>query len=99
MAYERATGVIAASYGEGFGLPIVEARRHGKPVLARDIPVFREVADRSASFFTSDDRGKLAEQIAAWLKSAPSTPFSDNQSRIVTWQRSAIALIEKLPGR
>ena len=42
--YRDATGLVIASRGEGFGLPIVEAARHGLPVLARDLPVFREVA-------------------------------------------------------
>lgn len=37
--YAACTVLIAPSEGEGFGLPIVEAARHGLPVLARDIPV------------------------------------------------------------
>ena len=53
--YRRATCLIAASEGEGFGLPLVEAAVHGIPAIARDIPVFREVAVRSATFFTGND--------------------------------------------
>ena len=43
--YSDCDGLIAASFAEGFGLPIVEAGYFGKPVIASDIPVFREVGD------------------------------------------------------
>ena len=39
--YRQAAAVILASYAEGFGLPIVEAMRFGKPVIVSDLPVFR----------------------------------------------------------
>ena len=41
--YDACYGLILASEGEGFGLPLIEAMQHGKPVLARDLPVFREL--------------------------------------------------------
>ena len=51
--YADADALIAASYTEGFGLPLVEARHFGKPIIASDIPVFREVTAgvHSARFF------------------------------------------------
>lgn len=96
IAYERATGVIAASYGEGFGLPIVEARRHGKPVLARGIPVFREVGDVSASFFETGSAENLAQDIKVWIETTRHAPTAQTQDGIVTWQESAAALVAKL---
>lgn len=42
--YRRCDLLLMASHGEGFGLPIVEAAGIGLPVLARDIPIFREVS-------------------------------------------------------
>jgi hypothetical protein len=41
----------SCSEGEGFGLPLIEAAQHKLLILARDLPVFREVADGHASFF------------------------------------------------
>lgn len=44
LLYRICNGVIIASLAEGFGLPMIEAIGHGKPVLARNLPVFREQA-------------------------------------------------------
>ena len=49
--YATCVCLIAASEDEGFGLPLIEAARHRIPILARDIPVFREVAGDHASYF------------------------------------------------
>ncbi len=62
--YRRAGALLMASVGEGFGLPIVEAAHAGLPVIARDIPVFREICGDSALLFAP---GKLAETIQHWL--------------------------------
>jgi len=59
--------LIAASEGEGYGLPLVEAARHGKPVLARDIPVFREVAGDHARYFKGLAPEDLAAAVTHWL--------------------------------
>jgi glycosyltransferase involved in cell wall biosynthesis len=42
MAGARA--LLMPSFAEGYGLPIVEASAAGAPVIAADVPVFREVA-------------------------------------------------------
>ena len=50
--YDSAVALIAASEGEGFGLPLVEAAQHGLPIIARDLPVFMEVAGEHAFYFS-----------------------------------------------
>ncbi len=69
--YAAADAIIAASYTEGFGLPLVEARHFGKPVIASDIPVFREVTEgaRSVRFFEVGSSASLASAIRAFLAS------------------------------
>ena len=65
--YETSICLIAASDDEGFGLPLIEAARHGIPILARDIPVFREVAGQHASYFGGKEAADLADAVERWL--------------------------------
>lgn len=98
--YEACTGVIVASHGEGFGLPLIEALGHGKPVLARDLPVFRSHEHYGVRFFPTNARPlELADAIERWLDQvnkgavAVSRPTSD-------WRQSALTLlaaIDRIP--
>jgi glycosyltransferase involved in cell wall biosynthesis len=68
LAYEGCEGVIVASYAEGFGLPLIEALGHRKPVLARNIAIFRVHEDLGVSYFPhSADAGELASRIDQWI--------------------------------
>lgn len=59
--------VICASEGEGFGLPLIEAANERKPVVARDIAVFREVAGDGAFYFpASTDPTVLYKALQDW---------------------------------
>ena len=53
--YARSSVVSMASRDEGFGLPLIEAAHFGKPVVASDIPVFREIAGSGVRFFNLGD--------------------------------------------
>ena len=66
--YDLACGLIAASLGEGFGLPLIEAASHGLPIIARDIPVFREVAGDHAFYFEDGEAQALAKRLQEWLR-------------------------------
>ncbi|WP_172402007.1 glycosyltransferase family 4 protein [Ensifer aridi] len=48
-------GLISVSFVEGYGLPPVEAMRHGIPVIASDIPAHREVLGSQAEFVDPTD--------------------------------------------
>jgi len=67
--YRDATVLLAASEGEGFGLPLIEAAQSGVPLLCRDLPVFREVAGAHAVYFHAESGQELAQAIRAWLSS------------------------------
>lgn len=40
-----ATALLMPSFAEGFGLPLIEALQAGTPVIASNLPVYREVLD------------------------------------------------------
>ena len=65
--YAEADCLIAASFGEGFGLPLIEAASLGIPIIARDLAVFREVAGEHAFYFSGSLGMDLAEAIRRWL--------------------------------
>nr|VFK39966.1 MAG: Glycosyltransferase involved in cell wall bisynthesis [Candidatus Kentron sp. TC] len=97
--YAASACLIAASYGEGGGLPLIEAARHGLPILARDIPVFREVAGEYAYFFDAETPDRLAEAIQTWLGlfEKGRHPKSAKMPRL-SWKESARRLMDLLIG-
>jgi len=92
--YAAADGLLAASLDEGFGLPLIEAAQNRLPILARDIPVFREVAADHACFYRADNPTELGEAISAWHASGfkPSAV----QMPWLTWRQSADNLLRIL---
>jgi glycosyltransferase involved in cell wall biosynthesis len=95
--YAASTCLIAASVGEGFGLPLIEAARHKLPIIARDIPVFREVAGEHAFYFTAKDSDALVVSIKEWLAlyHKGKHPKSDTMPWL-SWTQSADRLQEIL---
>lgn len=59
--YAKAVALVYPSIYEGFGLPLLEAMRAGLPVVAWDIPVFREVAGEAAVLLPVGDVSGLAK--------------------------------------
>lgn len=66
--YQVCFGTIFPSLAEGFGLPVVEALAHGKPVLARRLDVFQPLEGRGVTLFEPElSADSLADAIAHWL--------------------------------
>lgn len=88
--YSACICLIAASYQEGFGLPLIEAAQKGLPILARDIPVFYEVAEHHAHYFKSTDGTGLADDIQAWIELYSANQHPDSSSMPwLSWKDSA----------
>ena len=87
--YAAASCLVAASEGEGFGLPLIEAAKHGLPIMAADIPVFREVAGEHALFFDRTPAA-LAAAVREWIAlfEQGTHPASDAMPYL-DWQQSA----------
>ena len=93
--YECSDCLIAASHHEGFGLPLIEAAKHGLPIIARDIPVFKEVAGSHADYFPDKpDAESLACAISRWIdRHEDGTHPQSDAMPWLTWQQSVDQLI------
>lgn len=98
--YAASSLLLAASSGEGFGLPLIEAAQHELPILARDIPVFREVAGEHATYFSGTEPAALADAIKAWLQhQQEGTAAASAGMAWQTWQASAARYADLLQDK
>lgn len=95
QVYAACSCLIAASWNEGFGLPLVEAAMRRLPILARNIPVFHEVAGANAVYFEGRAPDDLADAVMSWLKlrDAGITPQSSGMNWF-TWAQSTQAMLD-----
>ncbi len=75
MASARA--LIMPSLAEGFGLPLVEALELRTPVVASDIPIFREIGQGAPLLLDPANPGAWAEAVATMASTPrpPAKPF------------------------
>lgn len=95
--YASSACLIAASEAEGFGLPLIEAAQHKLPIIARDIPVFREVAGNHAFYFLGLEPKQLGSAVRSWLgqNELGQAPQSASMPWL-TWNQSTNNLLEVL---
>jgi glycosyltransferase involved in cell wall biosynthesis len=71
--YANAALTVSLSLDEGFGMPAVEAAHFGSPLLASDIPVFRETVGDCAAFVAPLDELAVAAALDATWGVRPAT--------------------------
>jgi glycosyltransferase involved in cell wall biosynthesis len=91
--YERCVAVCVPSVAEGFGLPVLEAAAAGAPVVASDIPVFRELQDAVAAFAPPGDIDAWAGALERVVGDPESRARGASRARATaddhTWARTA----------
>lgn len=95
--YRNARSLVFPSYVEGFGLPLVEAMQRGLPVMASDIPVFREIGDDAMAYFGLSEPESLCRLVRRFESTGqfPSAaPFTD--WNWLSWKDSANQLVERV---
>lgn len=94
--YQHCGGVIMASKGEGFGLPLIEAAYFNKPLLVRDIPVFREIAGDTVTYFSATGHRNLTQTLPLWLAILATKNGIPPSPTWITWQESCAQLVRAL---
>lgn len=97
LLYARAGVVVAASYAEGYGLPVLEAIARGCPVLARDIPAFRIHAEHGLHYFPLHATAtQIAEALDGLLYETTSGKRMSAGQPLPTWRDASDALLSVL---
>jgi glycosyltransferase involved in cell wall biosynthesis len=91
--YERCIAVCVPSVAEGFGLPLLEAAAAGVPVVASDLPVFRELEGLAALYAPPRDERAWTEALERIVADdalrRESAVKSHAVAREYTWDRTA----------
>lgn len=100
--YMTSAALLALSSAEGFGLPLVEAAHFRLPLIVRNIPVFREICEESATYFNGSSRDELQLLLNHWLKErdAGQCRYPDKME-VLSWSASAqqlMSVIGKMRG-
>lgn len=93
--YRHARALLYLSRDEGFGLPLLEARQLGCPVIAADIPVLREVGQDWPTYVDLTQPARLHTALQT-LPHAPRAPAGTHARPWRTWETVARELIAHL---
>ena len=96
----QAAALAMVSTKEGFGLAAMEALAAGVPVVARDLPVLREVLGDCVGF--GSDPASIATALGSVLDDPPDPAPGRALAASYTWERAARAhrdFYATLPGR
>lgn len=101
-AYQRSDILIFPSSFEGFGIPLVEAMSKGMPVVARSIPVTREIVGDAGRFVEGNDLSIWAEQIHKLSNPSEYTRIAENALKRYmlfdreSYRRNVVSLFSRL---
>ena len=93
-----AEGLLMPSFVEGFGMPVIEALELGTPVIAADLPVYRELAGDVPTYLDPNDpdgwrrtiedfsgRGSEREKQVVALAQFRAPSWEDHFRKVETW--------------
>jgi len=94
--YASATALIQPSLSEGFGLTGLEALAFNTPVIASDIPIFHEVYQDAAEYFSKHSPQSFRDAVKLVEKPAVRTTLQKNAKRVqkmYSWDTLAIETV------
>jgi glycosyltransferase involved in cell wall biosynthesis len=93
--YRNARAVLMPSLSEGFGLPVIEALSCGAPVVASDIPVFRQVGGNAVAYAPTSELEAWQTRVLAVLDQDPAASRAERlaQASTYSWQAHAEIIV------
>lgn len=86
--YENTSAFLFLTLAEGFGMPTLEALATGAPLLASDIPVFREILGDQARLVDPRDVEAASDAIAALVRDPRPLADAEDTLSAYTWESS-----------
>jgi len=84
--YLKSDIVLVPSYDEGFGLPIVEGINFKKIVIARNIPIFRELRQNNLYFFPNKNYLQILKFFKSFIKKYRQHNIKIKKTRTLYWK-------------
>jgi glycosyltransferase involved in cell wall biosynthesis len=101
--YRHAAAVLCLSVAESFGMPQLEALACGAPLVASDLPVFREISGEAAVYADPTDVPAMAGAIASVLDdpslAARLSRSGRERAALFSWDRCARTVHEEVRRR
>lgn len=99
-AYRSCNALVLASFYEGFGIPLLEAMRHGKPVITSGTGGMAEVAADAAILIDPGNPASIARAMSRLANDGEAhrrlAANAHRRSRSFSWDRAAQATVEVL---
>lgn len=80
-----ARAVLMPSFAEGFGLPIIEALELDVPIIASNLPVFREIAGAIPKYLDPQDASAWEQSVRSLAFGAPARDRGQAVPKRVQW--------------
>lgn len=90
--YQHAQALVSPSLMEGFGLPIIEALSFNIPVIASDIPVYRELFNDLVNFFNPNSVDDLVSKLLPATEKKLTIPTKKEIDTLLhkfSWEKAA----------
>ncbi|GIK83831.1 MAG: glycosyl transferase [Patescibacteria group bacterium] len=93
--YQQVTALVQPSFSEGFGLTGIEAMSFGTSVLASDIPIFKEIYQNAAFYFSPHSSASFIQAVHALEQSSDKTNFEGKALvKNYSWEKMAAQTLE-----
>lgn len=94
--YANCEAFVFPSLAEGFGLPVVEAMHHGKPVFLSTLTSLPEIGGDAAYYFDSFEPDRMAQVLEAGLADFANGGVDRVRRRAArfTWPKAAAAYLD-----